>query len=204
VVIHNTVYSRSNFIILLWVVCVCAENTSVKIGPTFDIWHSTFPKCNAEALQSITVRNSLYKLQSPGTGSSLIYTRRHISLSGLPQLAAERAQLKPMEQTMRTGRKGVRLSNHFSTESFISGHNCSNAPQATPYFHFRFRLITRQTCTAYANGENLHDRWRSVIHHSQKLTLETSISGHRLQSHIHPTPYFSFRFAAIGCRTCTA
>ena len=83
-------------------------------GPTFDIRHSTFTTCTTDAFPSVTARNSLYKVQSPGTSFSLIYTRRHISISGMTQLVAERAQLKPYGATiiMRSNFFGVALFMH--------------------------------------------------------------------------------------------
>jgi len=89
-----------------------------------------------------------YTVKSPGRTSRLAYIRRHISTSGNAQFDAELAQLETMEKCFPYADNQVRKTNHFSTETLISGHNCCNRMRATPHFHFRIGAKCRQTCTA--------------------------------------------------------
>jgi len=61
------------------------------------------------------------------------YIRRHISTSGNAQFVDESAQLESMENSSLRADNQLRKTNHFSTESLISGHKCSNRLQATPH-----------------------------------------------------------------------
>jgi len=55
----------------------------------------------------------------------------------------------------------IRKTDHFSTDTHISGHNCSNRLHATPYFHFRFGTKCRQMHTV--DGETSYDHGAGII-----------------------------------------
>ena len=95
-----------------------------------------------------TLQKIYHRHKSPGRRNRLAYIRRHISTSGNAQFDDELAQLESMEKCFLHTDNQVRKTNHFSTETLISGHNCSNRMRATPYFHFQFGAKYRQTCTA--------------------------------------------------------
>jgi len=74
--------------------------------------------------------------------NSLLTIRRHISTSGNAQFVDEHAQLESTKNSSLQADNQLRKTNHFSTESLISGgHKYSNRLQATPYFHLRFGTI---------------------------------------------------------------
>ena len=144
---------------------------------------------------AITVHTHIlpYTVKSPGRTSRLAYIRRHISTSGNAQFDAKLAQLESMEKCFHYADNQVRKTNHFSTETLISGHNCSKCMRATQYFHFRFGAKCRQTCTAYAYGQTSRDRDTAITVHTHIFALYRQISGQNKSSGPHPTPYFYFR-----------
>ena len=91
------------------------------------------------------------------------------STSGNAWIVIERAQLKSIENSSLREYNKLCKSNYFCTESLVSGHNCSNRQQATPYFHFRFSAKCRQTRTAWVNGQTSYDH-RILITVSSFLT----------------------------------
>ena len=75
---------------------------------------------------------------------------------------------------------------------------------STPYFHFRFPVTRRETCTAWAYGKHLIARPLYIVAKSIHVNLHYRISGRGHSNGLYPTPYFHFRIPVTRRLTCTA
>ena len=80
-----------------------------------------------------------------------------------------------------------------------SGQQYSAGLYPTPYFHFRFPVTRRQTCTSWVYGKYLIARRPYNIAKSIHLNLDYRISGRRHSPGLYPTQHFHLRFLANVC-----
>jgi len=98
----------------------------------------------------------------------------------------------------------VAKSIHLNSGYRISGRRHSPALYPTPYFHFRFPVTRRQTCTAWVYGKYLIARSPYIVAKSIHLNSDYRISGRGHSPGLRPTPYFRFRIPVTRRQTCTA
>jgi len=87
---------------------------------------------------------------------------------------------------------------------WISGQGHSRGLYPTPYFHFRFPVTRRQTCTASVYGKYLIARPPYIVAKSIHVNLDYRISGRGHSPGLYPTPYFHFRIPVTRRQTCAA
>jgi len=71
----------------------------------------------------------------------------------------------------------VAKSIHFNSGYRISGSRHSPGPYSTPYFHFRFPVTVRQTCTAWVYAKYLSARPPYIVAKSIHFNSDYRISG---------------------------
>jgi len=98
----------------------------------------------------------------------------------------------------------VPKSIHLNSDYRISGRGHWPRLYPTPYFHFRFPITRRQTCTAWVYGKYFIARPPYIVAKSIHLNSDYRISGPGHSPGLYPTPYFHFRTTVIPRQTCTA
>jgi len=98
----------------------------------------------------------------------------------------------------------VAKSIHLNSGYRISGRGHWPGLYPTPYFHFRFPVARRQTCTAWVYGKYLIARPPYVVAMSIHLNPDYRISGRVHSPGLYSTPYFQLRFPVTRRQTCTA
>jgi len=98
----------------------------------------------------------------------------------------------------------VAKSIHVNLDYRISGRGHSPGLYPTPYYHFRFPVTRRKTCTAWVYGKYLIARPPFIVAKSVHLNLDYRVSGRGHSPGEYPTPNFHFRIPVTRRQTCTA
>jgi len=133
-----------------------------------------------------TISDAIFPLTDPSNSTPNLH-----SLSLWKYLIARRACI-------------VAKSIHLNADYRISARGHSPGLYPTPYFHFRFPVTWRQTCTAWVYGKYLIARPTYNVAKSIHVNLDYRISGLRHSPGLYPTPYFHLRIPVTRRQTCTA